>query len=268
MPKIIKIKKYQCSYCKEKYHYKKDYNKHIIMCNKLNQTSSKITFDENELSQKQMVYIIKELMFKCDKLENEVNNLKKYVDKTKKRINVLDYLNNDYKCKNMISFKNFITEFNINREDLLYMFQNNYINGIVKGLLNNLPLEKTYEHCIKCFDQKCNIFFKYDINKELKEETNNRNEITYKWSIFDENDFNVMIMKISQKFMKEYSEWKKENIEKIEKDEQFQEQALQYMKIVLGGNHEKDYNLRNIKKHLYQYLKCDLKNIVKYEFTF
>lgn len=228
---------------------------------------NKIVEPMTETPSNQVLYsMLQDLMVKYNKMENEFNSMKKYIQKTKKNINILDYLNEQCDNTNIIPYKDWIQTLFISRSELLYMFECKYISGIYNGLMKNLSLENTQTHCIKCFEQKKNIYFKYDVVSD--EKTNSNNNDVYKWQIMDEKDFNILIIKISQQFMKEFQVWKIENKVKIEKNEEFYEVYMNYMKILLGGNNEKEKNNKDIKTRLYQYLKCDLKNLIHYDFTF
>jgi len=217
--------------------------------------------------------MLQDLMLKYNDMKTEFDEMKKYIQKTKKNISVLDYLNEQCDNTNIMLYSDWVQSLSITRNELIYMFECKYISGILNGLIKNLPLENTQTHCIKCFEQKKNIYFKYDVviceneivgnDKDTQED--NR---SYRWQIMDEKDFNILIMKISQQFMKEFQLWKSDNRVKIEGNEEFYEVYMNYMKILLGGNHEKEKNNKDIKTRLYQYLKCDLKNLIQYEFTF
>lgn len=310
--KIVYIKKYRikkkvkfiCGECKKGFSQKKNYEKHILLCDlkrEINTTKQPLemkgtidTIDatatnttnnnvENEetLSKKkptiplddvpvktpsgrEMFDMIQHLLFKYKNLEDEFEKINKHSKKTNKKINILEYLNNnhDNKNKNIIPYDIWINNLTISRLDLLHMFKYSYDGGISNGIMRNLPIENTQQHPIKCFEQNKKIYYKYD-----RVETDD-NKQTYKWVIMNDLDFDTLIMKISQVFMKEFQDWKNEYKREIENDEDFHETYMKYMKIVLGANKSKKKILSYVKSKLYNYLKRDLKNIVEYEFTF
>lgn len=331
---LVLIKKYKrkskqnycCSLCKKNFHYKKNYEKHIVTCDyqeqqdiklstssstkqpnetkqpkKVEKTKNK-TYRTNERpdynidaydaipSQQQLFDMLQTLIVKYDKLECEFNQMKTYINNKKKRIRVIDYLNdpsNINKSTNILSFLDWIETFTIDREDLLYMFEYKFISGIMRGIIKFLPIDKADNHSIKCFDQNKNIYYKFTVGREeptthmvntnlvssdFPTETQSQNQLTtnqiYKWEIMDEEDFNLFIMKIKQAFMREFQKWRNENKHEIDHDDQMYDIYMENMKTVLGGNHEQEYNLKQIKNKLYEYLKCNLKSMVQLEFTF
>lgn len=319
--------KYTCSLCKRKFHYKKSYEKHVIICKQVNTTENvKITITENDgknknnenntnqptqttvthnnitqtqpvksttktdtdttqkmndildaddplPSQREMFTMLQELMVKYNDLQADFDKMKGIMNQRKKRIDILAYLNDPANISDeIISFTEWLDSFTVTREELEYMFQYNYISGIVKALIKTLPLETSYKHSIKCFDQKKNIYFKYDICND-QTENDDEEDITisdkkmYKWTIMDDDDFNKVIMKMNMRFLKEFQNWKNDNIEEIENDDNFHEIYINNMRIVLGSNQDKERRIKIIKSKIYQYLKCNLKNITQYEFT-
>lgn len=303
--------KYTCSLCKRKFHYKKSYEKHVVVCKPRNtEENVKLSITENEKnntqtvkpqssaptttqkmddvldmedplpSQREMFTMLQELMVKYNDLQADFDKMKGLMNQRKKRIDILAYLNDSANISDeIIPFNDWLDSFTVTREELEYMFQYNYISGIVKALIKTLPLETSYKHSIKCFDQKKNIYFKYDIceddgdnedtNEEIEKSINNGNSSkpNYKWTIMDDDDFNKVIMKMNMRFLKEFQNWKNDNIEEIENDDNFHEIYINNMRIVLGSNQDKERRIKIIKSKIYQYLKCNLKNITQYEFT-
>lgn len=303
--------KYTCSLCKRKFHYKKSYEKHVVICKPSNSEENvKLSITENEKnntqtvkpqssastitqkmddvldmedplpSQREMFTMLQELMVKYNSLQADFDKMKGLMNQRKKRIDILAYLNDSANISDeIIPFNDWLGSFTVTRDELEYMFQYNYISGIVKALIKTLPLETSYKHSIKCFDQKKNIYFKYDIceddgdNEDSNEVTetsiNNENSSkpNYKWTIMDDDDFNKVIMKMNMRFLKEFQDWKNDNIDEIENDDNFHEIYINNMRIVLGSNQDKERRIKIIKSKIYQYLKCNLKNITQYEFT-
>jgi len=88
-----------CSLCGKKYKTCTNLNKHKILCDTLTRAKKKnLTEDfvetEQIPTQKQMYKIILDLSLKCNYLEEKVENMQKWVDRRKKKLNIIDWLQN------------------------------------------------------------------------------------------------------------------------------------------------------------------------------
>ncbi len=225
-----------------------------------NASSSAINIDllKKDLNIHNLFAMVIMLYNKYEKLESEYTELKKYVAITKNKINILDYLNENFKhdYMNMDSGGNNITKFMdelvIGEDQLEKIFKYDYVDGIfniicdyidklnVKGSL--LP--------IKCFNTKENILYIFD--GEL-------------WLIMDDVYLRKFIKSFDKKILTKFVEWKK-IAEKTIDTEIFGEIYIQNMKKVIGGNYEKKNPAFMIKNRLYKHLKIDLQSIVHYDF--
>jgi len=93
--------KYNCRYCQLTFGYKTQYNDHIVCCEYLatvfRQRKNNL-FDytlEREKKPDELFALIQHLFSRQVKMEKELNLLRNYVRKDKKKMNVLDYLNKE-----------------------------------------------------------------------------------------------------------------------------------------------------------------------------
>lgn len=252
----VKIKKkYICKKCKRIFKRKTNFDTHIIICEQLHDDKKiKMVFldEENNIpSHNQMFYLVRNLIEKCNKLETEVESLKKYVNITKKKINALDWLNDN--ITSSISFTEWINNINIQQDELMNVFKCGYIEGVYQILESRMPLSNTNAHPIKCFNQNSNIFFVYNDNK---------------WTHMSMDEFNKLANTINGKIIKAFYIWKNNNADLIESSDRMYDVYTENMRIVLGENKTNQQIIQKLKTKLYSYLKCDLKNIIKYEFVF
>jgi hypothetical protein len=126
-------------------------------------------------------------------------------------------------------------------------------------LQNNLLIEESDKHPLKCFQHKRNIFYKYESCIENNIENN-------KWIQVTHGDFSNLLVHLNHYLMKEFITWRDEHKGKIETSEQFYDVFMANMRIILGGNKSKQENIQSIQSKLFQYLKCDLKAIYEFEF--
>lgn len=253
--KLVHSLENTCGYCGKSYKRKSYYESHILICEEIHKSKYCKMADqeqeEDELTMKEMQVVLRHFIMKCENLNNEVQRLRSYVERTKKRISVLDWLNdecnleNDYYC--------WIQRIEINENELEEIFRLNYVNGLLWLLQKYLPMDDIINHPIKCFQEKQGIFYMYSKKK---------------WIIMDDRVFNKFINTLNQKLMKIFFTWKEKHRDKIENDDHFHEIYIENMRIILGGTKPKEQTMRLIKNKLYTYLKCNLKNIIQYEFTF
>lgn len=281
-----------CGFCGREFIHKKKYESHLLICDQIEKskyklkhkkyrkikianknirkednkkienstTQNKITHIEqenntnNEIipSQAVMFQMIQTLVEKCNKLENEVETCKKYINQTKKKISILEWLNSHYSLET--NYSEWKQKIKINGDNMKYIFTYGYIDGVLMILQNMLPLDKVDEHVIKCFDQKQGIFFYY-------------NQGT--WNVMDNKIFQTLLVYINIELTREFDEgWVEPNKEKILTEKIYNDMYYKYEKRIQGDNKTNEQLIRGIKSKLYQYLKCNLKNIIEYEFTF
>jgi hypothetical protein len=247
--------KCMCRGCGRTFRRKTNYNAHILICEQLNDSKNMkmMMLDEKGHipSQTEMFYLLRNVMTKCERLESEVTKLRKYVDVTKKQINALDWLNNNLTVN--VSYSKWLKSISITQEELNNVFKCKYIEGVYQILEKRLPIDDTMNHPVKCFNQKNGMFFIYDDNK---------------WSMMTMEKFNDLANTINVRLIKAFYVWKAKYIEEIENDDRMHDIYTENMRIVLGENKTSVQIIQRLKTRLYAYLKCDLKNIVRYDFTF
>ena len=226
-----------------------------------NTNSSAINIDslKKDMNMPNLFAMVIMLYNKYEKLESEYSELKKYVAISKNKINILDYLNEHFKCDymNMTSGGNNITKFMdelvITQEQLDKIFKYDYVDGIFNIICEYITKlnVKNILIPIKCFNTKENVLYIFD--GQL-------------WLIMDDVYLRKFIKSFDKKILTMFVEWKK-SAEKTIDTEIFGEIYIQNMKKVIGGNYEKKSPLAMIKNRLYKHLKVDLQNIVHYDFV-
>jgi hypothetical protein len=271
--------KFICTYCKKIYIRKTSYNNHLIKCKLCRfssncgktesesetasefvkpelETESVVTMDslKKDLTIHNLFAMVIMLYNKYEKLESEYNELKKYVNVTKNKINILDYLNENFKHDFMrdegSNIVKFMDEIVIGEDQLQKIFKYDYVDGIFNIICDYINVKGSLVP-IKCFNTKENVLYIFD--GEL-------------WLIMDDNYLRKFIKSFDKKILTKFVEWKK-IAEKTIDPEIFGEIYIQNMKKVIGGNYEKKNPASMIKNRLYKYLKVDLKSIVSYDFV-
>lgn len=251
--------KYNCCECKKQFKRKKDFEKHLDICEWMKMLYIKNNDDEkiNNENKDRTIEIMKKMMetlyTKCIDLESQVTELKRFVDKTKKKINILTWLNENKNPK--YSFIDFIDDFKYSEKHLNYIFDRKFVDGLYYVIQEIFDIEKLHNHPICCFKQKSNLFYIWN-----KEEN--------KWKIMCSKDFDLFISRVHLHIMEQFQLWTKKNQEKINNSDKFHDKYLENMREVTGGNKDKEQYTRLIKSKIYNYLKMNIKDIIQYEFTF
>jgi uncharacterized protein YlbG (UPF0298 family) len=251
----IKIN-YKCRTCEKNYIRKSSLERHEILCDFLTKTKREkdVLFEEDKdiPTYLELVGIVKEISINYLNIKQKMENMEKWIDKKKKKINVIDWLNANRKPE--IMFQKWIEEIPINESDIEYLMNNNIFQTIHK-------IWDKIEHLripLACFCQKSNLFYIY-VN-------DNNNGIV--WRKMQNEDFIKLLQKIQHKFINILGQWYNNNLYEIKSNDgmsiTYNKMIIQIMNISLTP----DNNYSKIHSNLYNYLKMDLKNLIEYEFEF
>ena len=226
-----------------------------------NANSSAINIDslKKDMNIHNLFAMVIMLYNKYEKLESEYTELKKYVAITKNKINILDYLNENFKhdymnmCSGGNNITKFIDELVIGEDQLQKIFKYDYVDGIFNIICEYIDVLNVKGSLlpVKCFNTKENILYIFDGQF---------------WIIMDDIYLRKFIKSFDKKILTRFVEWKK-IAEKTIDTEIFGEIYIQNMKKVIGGNYEKKNPALMIKNKLYKHLKIDLQSIVHYDFV-
>jgi len=265
----------KCCSCNKKYIRKSSWEKHKILCDFISKTQREKIIDNQESedlpSFVQLVKIVQELSLKNSKLENKINQMEKWIDNKKKKINVIDWLKINRKPFNV--FGQWINNITVSPENIEYlkdntifqtiqnMFQshnqnNNQNNNQIDTNTNvdtntNTDTNKVIIP-IACFCQKANLFYIYD----------------NAWRQMKADDFINLLQKIQHQFIKALTFWRQQNIIEITNNDSM---SILYNKMIIkimNISLIQDANYGKIHANLYNYLKMDLKSLIEYEFEF
>jgi hypothetical protein len=242
---------FECNFCKKTYKNKLNYDKHSLICELLQDKDNKFsTLDElldnsNCLLERNsqqninnciLIELMKSLLKKYNNLSNEMIEIKKWIHKEKKQINIIDWLNNtENKFNPTISFEDYINNLPFSEDYIKKIIHNNihdvYLNYIDEMFSNevedisvfitdNADIETKINIPICCFSQKQNVFYIYtDIDivsndKESNLNTNTTNNKTIKnklstfiWREATRDDLIKLFGKIKNKFVAEFCSW-------------------------------------------------------------
>lgn len=256
----IKIPKqvYECPHCLRQYRRKRERDLHIGTCELFskNKTERSIEIEKSKdiMSMEEMNDIIKVLVSEQTKLKKKVQLLENKLSNVRKKINIIDYLNNnENENKKIIEFQefiSFITEY-INEKLLHILFEENlrsFISELLDNIMRNIEINNIP---IRIFDNSKNVYY-YETNQT-------------KWSIMEEDKWDILINPINKKIMSVFKEYTDNNENRICNDDKF---TIQY-----HTNVQKI--MKSIPKIKKEFMNCillkvkiTLQNITTYEFDF
>jgi len=274
MTTITLIPAFKCKICNKKYYREISYNKHLLICNNAdNLTPLLDSIINTTITEKTDVLplrdIVMELVKSNNKLRKDVEKLKRYVQLTNNKINILELLNEPETQQQLSSqtqtqplthpltqplthpltqiptqnYKEYMSNLVIKRKHLEIVFNSDLINGIQEIIENYIKEQTTINNIeilpFKSFDQKNDKIYVYNENN--------------KWDILSSEDFNKMISIISKQILTEFNKWKDENEDKLYTDN-FSPIFIQNTKKVIG-NISLDKQRIKIHRNLYIYLK-------------
>jgi hypothetical protein len=257
MATVSACSKHTCSSCRRGYKSKIYYNRHVavceLMCKSIKERQQENEENDDTPTIRVLYDVILELTNKMEKMEKKIQELSKIADLKKKKINMVDWLNENKTEGKQFELEEFILTIKINRLHLENLFKTEYTSGILKVLQDFLPLaqDTSINNPIKAFDNKVNIFYTFSDNK---------------WMILTDEKFQKIINIIVKQLLNEFVLWQTENASKMEQDDF----AIKYsanVKKMMGGNFTREQVYAKVKIDLYKYLKVNMKNITEYHFV-
>ena len=256
---------YVCSYCKKSYIRKTAFNNHQLKCELIricNNVKSKGEEDEEELPVKfngsinDMYKLLINLNNKFEKLEADYNEIKKYVNVTKNKIDIIEYLNKNYDCSEF-DFIKFLNSIEVTNIELEKVFEKDYVDGIFQILIDYIEkIKHASEIPIKAFNNKEGVLYGYI---ELPNSDEN-------WNIISEDEIKSIYKCFNKKLLPLFLKWKEVNEKQLDPDD-YTLIYVKNMKRVLGTNFEKKNKNALLQNKLYKYLKVNLKNFVSHDFV-
>jgi hypothetical protein len=220
----------------------------------------------------QLYNIIQEMALKQQKMEEKMNEMQKWIDKKKKKLNVVHWLNTQFTP--LATFEIRVKSIAVIQEDISVLIEQNFVQTVVNILKRNLspPKDGLVKEPFACFSEKNSVFYIY---KERSEET--REELSAdkkdeksenKWSKMTPDEFTYLLRVIHSKLLNAICTWRDINSERIKYNDKFAELYNKTVIKLMGVDFNQEATLSKIRTPLYNYLKGDLKNMVEYDYEF
>uniref|UniRef100_A0A6C0IFP0 Uncharacterized protein n=1 Tax=viral metagenome TaxID=1070528 RepID=A0A6C0IFP0_9ZZZZ len=252
-----------CEFCGKCYKTIVNLNKHILLCEVVKRSINKHTdnpidksINEKLPSQENMYKIIETLTIKYNKLEEKMEELQKWVDKKKKKINIIDWLNENDKIQPTYEFDSIFDKINITQKTIDYLFTNNFydtVNEILVNFYNSNP-----EIPLFAFNQKSNIIYVFNKNNDQQSS----------WKEISKDQVVDFLDKLQTKITRCLKEWKKIHEDKVRNDNKFSELYSKTIIKIMDVKFNNETTITRYKSLLYNKIKVDMKNLIEYEYEF
>ena len=248
-----------CEYCGKTYTRKTSHIKHTILCEVFHKSKREKICEKEESSDipttEKLYEIIQELALKYKIMENKLEDMQKWVDKKKKKINVIHWLNTNVKPK--CTYSEWFQSITATEEHLEILIEQNITQTVDALITTNFnPTAGQKDYPIYCFVQKVNIFYMHDDTKS-------------EWRQMNSDELVLLSKKVHSRILNALCEWHKKNLDKINQSDKM---AILYnktlIKLMSVSFTQDSVYLSKMKASLHNCLKTDLTNIIEYEFDF
>ena len=270
-----------CSSCKKEYISKAAYNNHQLKCNLRNicqnmqrrELAPGLAGEQQEFDVKfngsitDVYKLLINLNNKFDKLESDYNELKKYANITKNKIDVIEYLNVNFDYGDF-DFVKFLNSIQITETELQIIFDHDYINGIYQIITNHIEKHQyNINTPIKAFNTKEGVLYICLNTTETTETTETTDsDPGHKWVIMDDDHIKSVMKYFNKSLSSLFLNWQEVNKKKFGPDD-FTPIYVKNMKRVFAINYEKKNMNAMLKNKLYKHLKINLRNFVSHDFV-
>ena len=254
-----------CDYCGKQYKRQVILEKHKIPCKVLfvervkRLSTKEPIFQSNEeptFSLKQVNLILAEVILQNKKMQDEINELKKMVFKTKIKINILDWL--QVNISPTYLFQPFVHSMVSTQEHVEFLQENKMLDLMELVLSETIKREKDNVLPIFCFNEKIYI---YD---RVKEENDVEKEVWREMNRFELINF---MNRVHKKIMGQIKEWRDTNDLLIKTSDIYYNINHKLSIKIMDIDFHKDLVLNKIRTILFVLFKRDVKSIVEYEFV-
>ena len=228
----------ECTICKKKYKNVDALARHRSKCILINPNFDIIMRETKDIPYTRAM--LTALFNKVTELEKKVEMNTKYIKREKKKINIIEFLN---ELEKKHSLKTQLPTFNSLKQDINidnttikeYLTAQSPLSGLVNIVIQNLNNYSEDEVPIRCFSQKRSVFY-IRVQNETKDK--------YYWvELTDTPEYERLIMNIQQKLLREY--------EKIHNNKIMNSSEMnQTSQVIQTGKTNQDKYFENIKKIL------------------
>jgi hypothetical protein len=255
----------KCPLCSTDFDSKLRYREHYNLCKTkfdIKQSPNTKISEILATSNEDLIKLVHNLVGTVARLKTRVEELEYIVHKQKKKINILEWLNNNITPHTTFQEWFYSLDKTINQEHLKQIFEHGYVLGTINILKILLPIDQEEKVPFRAYQENRHIIYVYVDNKESTGKY---------WTKLTETQCKIIMTFINKYLMRELLLWKHNrerelqcSIEDI--DEEHKIYTSHKSKVLGGGKDSADLE-QHIKRLLYEYLKMRLSGAVEYEFT-
>jgi NADH:ubiquinone oxidoreductase subunit len=187
---------FSCTYCFRKYKKKENYDKHVQCCEffyRSRMQHADIAYEPLP-SQRELYQLVKELAYKCDKLQKKLDKLES-TSTTKQRKHIAEYLQD--RVPQMTAFQ-WAHQIEISQQHLETIFENSIIEGISQSIRDHIHIVSLLPFC--AFSQKQNTIYIYNTESDDQ-------DAPPQWHAMNNKQLDKIISIISYKILRAFMEW-------------------------------------------------------------
>jgi len=264
-----------CIHCGKNYKVRKNLENHQVLCEilaktnngKCKKTALQIVEEQEENTREevdnipslpQLYKIIAELAFKCNRLETKIAEMQPFINKQKKKINILGWLNTNANTqyKPHYVFEELIHHIQVTEDDLQFLFHHSCLDTVyeilareIYDIYNNKYIEPSteeniYEIPLFASSAKPNIIYVYSNTGPLWQELTKEQLIHF-------------LNKINVKMIQTISAWKQKNKTELENSNQLTDLYDKTVLKLMNVDFKKESTLSKIRVQCYTRIKKD-----------
>lgn len=229
-----------CPYCEIEFKSKQQLQSHFRICSTV--SNHALPFMHNGITTRKLYEMVQILTKKVEKQELKIKRLESSTRRIKKKISIMEYINENYKEK-PCDFLNWQNKIQILNSELKEVITNGFACGVSKVLIRE---NMNYISTLKAFNEKSGTIYVFNDDK---------------WMVMSDEMLKglciIMIPKLLMKFA---------SLEKnIFADKLGTRETEKYSRArqKIYGEGKIDKNIKAIKKILYQNLRMPIRNITK-----
>lgn len=254
---------FTCLYCSKEYTRKTSYSRHLLLCeiiyqqknqSKVSQKREQTCYQEDappqNISTQSLYNIIQELVFKTKHMEEELDEIKKYISTNVSKINVIEMLNSPtspiYTPK--ITYEEWKVDFLVPEQYIRNL--ENMTETMNTLLKNNLSHSKTP---FISFAQKKHVIYVYT--------STSTNDNHPRWRKQTPEEFTSLFKFIHSKITQTISAWYRKNKEAILCNDRMSDEYQRNLGKLASIDLKSSAMIGKIRSHLYNSVQTDLKTI-------
>ncbi len=254
--------KYVCDCCGIKsYTRKGSLDKHKVLCEFKHKPAIEKQVELEEAgdvpTHEQLVKIVQELTMKLARMEEKMEGMQKWVDKKKKKLNVIGWLNTNVTPQ--VGFLEWLNAYlTVTEDHFRELLDNSLYHTVQRVFEHNLEEKDDFIQPIKCFSQKQNTFYIYEKNATGENA----------WKQMDVNELINMFRTVQSKLIKQLIKWKEDNKQRFHETDKLAEVFNKAVIKLMNMSFTPDASFSRVKNSLYIYLKKDFVNMIEYDLEF